>query len=200
MLLSASSWSDKNPQSPGKKSFATFVVEAKLKSATAFGACDTGLNDCPKLVCGEMLARDPGEVDADADPLLCHGELAELGFCDDDADIGAGRWCEGSHFCLLRLQAGQAPSLRILAACSRWALVLGPRDWLLVMSTPSAVMMENPGRRFAGLAEAAEESEEMERLLDLEESEELDAEKEEDGVEAAWVEGEYELVGANAGE
>lgn len=46
--------------------------------------------------------------------------------------------------------------------------------------------MENPGRRLAGLADAAEESEEMERLLDLEEREEVDAdtEKEEDGVEA----------------
>ena len=88
--------------------------------------------------------------------------------------------------------------MRILAACSRWALVLGPRDWLLVMSTPSAVMMEKPGRRFAGLADAAEESEEMERLLDLEEREELEAETEEDGVEAVYVDG--EVVGANAGE
>ena len=66
---------------------------AKLhgKFAAAIGVCDAGLKDCPKLVCGEMLARDPGDVDADAEPLLCHGELAELGFCDDDVDIGAGR-------------------------------------------------------------------------------------------------------------
>jgi hypothetical protein len=176
-----------NPQSPGTKSPAG-AAKPHDKSAAAIGACDAGLNDCPKLVCGEMLARDPGDVDADADPLLCHGELTELAFWDDEADIGAGRWCEGSHFCLLRLHAGQAPSLRILAACSRCALVLGPRDWLLVMSTPSAVMMEKPGRRFAGLADAAEESEEMERLLDLEEREELDAEAEK------------EVVGANTGE
>lgn len=58
--------------------------------------------------------------------------------------------------------------------------------------------MEKPGRRFAGLADAAEESEEMERLLDLEEREELEAETEEDGVEAVYVDG--EVVGANAGE
>lgn len=78
-----------NPQSPGTKSPA-MVKDGKL--AVAIGACATGLNDCPKLVCGEMLARDPGDVDADADPLLCHGELTELAFCDEEADIGAGRW------------------------------------------------------------------------------------------------------------
>ncbi|OBT49829.1 hypothetical protein VE04_09175 [Pseudogymnoascus sp. 24MN13] len=52
--------------------------------------------------------------------------------------------------------------------------------------------MEKPGRRFAGLAEAAEESEEMERLLDLEEREEVDAEAEE-------VDGEKEGFAANSG-
>lgn len=77
LQFSASGRSDVNPQSPGTKSPA---IEAKLlvECAGTIGTCDAGLNDCPKLVCGEMLARDPGDVDAEA--LLCHGELTELAF------------------------------------------------------------------------------------------------------------------------
>jgi hypothetical protein len=122
------------------------------------------LNELSKLVGGDIEARDPAEG-------VWYDARVEL--LESVADIAAdpvetdGRWWLGSHFCLLRLHAEQAPSFRILAACSRCSFVFGPLDWFSVISTPSLVMIEKPGSlllavegglassrtRFAGLDE-----------------------------------------------
>ena len=64
------------------------------------------------------------------------------------------------------------------------------------------VIMLKPGRRFAGAeAEADEEREERDRLLDLVERALLDAKvEEEEGVDGVYVSGEKEALGAKTGE